>query len=166
MSSVRVDFSRQSGRNEDDEEDLGWGQFAACRGKPSEWFYPQRGKAGEAEQVAATICRVCPVQYPCLQAGMPEEHGMWGGWAAELRWWYRVRVKPCVWCSEPIGARDTRLFCDDQCVAEAVIAVGDDAYRVRTTLDDMIRQARLGIAQQRGRRLAEPAPEPMAVAGG
>lgn len=166
MSSVSLGFTRQSGCGEDEEDQPGWGQFAACQGKPVEWFYPRRGKAAEAEQIAATICRTCPVQYVCLQQGMLEEHGMWGAWAAELRWWVRVRSKPCAWCGTEIGVRQARMFCDDECVAEAVIATGEAAYRVRAHLDDLLQQARLGIAQQRKRRLDEPAPQPMAVAGG
>jgi len=53
-----------------------WRQQAACRGKPTWWWYPTRDEHATA---AIAICRTCPVRSDCLTAGLDEAHGHWGG---------------------------------------------------------------------------------------
>lgn len=60
----------------------GWRQFALCRGMDPELFFPERG--GDAATPKA-ICRECPVQTPCLEDGLHEEHGIWGATSAKQR---------------------------------------------------------------------------------
>ncbi len=68
--------------------DDSWRQRAACRGKPTEWFFAGTGKWGPALEV----CARCPVQRQCLDyVRHPErstrrgdswawaEVGVWGG---------------------------------------------------------------------------------------
>jgi len=54
----------------------------ACRGWPTEWFYPGRGAAGaEAAMRATAICGLCPVRAPCLAfaLNLKDRFGIWGG---------------------------------------------------------------------------------------
>ncbi|HUZ43364.1 MAG TPA: WhiB family transcriptional regulator [Acidimicrobiales bacterium] len=54
-----------------------WTSRAACRGCPSEKFFPATEDPAEAAKV---ICRGCPVQGPCLDHAMRyREAGVWGG---------------------------------------------------------------------------------------
>lgn len=53
-----------------------WKLKAACRGMSPEFFFPGRG---EATVEARRTCAGCPVRADCLEAGMPEKFGMWGG---------------------------------------------------------------------------------------
>lgn len=52
-----------------------WRQKAACRGKPIEWWFPNRHEKTPARQ----ICAGCPVQKPCLDYAL--EHDLLGQWA-------------------------------------------------------------------------------------
>lgn len=58
-----------------------WRKFAACSGKPAEWFedpeYEAQGKA---------VCAVCPVRVECLDDGMyHEDYCLRGGLNEEER---------------------------------------------------------------------------------
>lgn len=53
-----------------------WRERAACKGKPTWWWYPTRGEVPER---ALAVCRACPVRQDCLTAGLNEAHGHWGG---------------------------------------------------------------------------------------
>jgi WhiB family redox-sensing transcriptional regulator len=57
---------------------------AACRGMPTDMFYPEAWRAEElarAEAPAKAVCATCPVQEDCLEWAMRnnESHGVWGG---------------------------------------------------------------------------------------
>jgi WhiB family transcriptional regulator, redox-sensing transcriptional regulator len=57
-----------------------WYRLAACRGAPTDLFFPDPGRADHAAVAEAkAVCAACPVQEPCLVAGMAEYHGIWGG---------------------------------------------------------------------------------------
>lgn len=53
-----------------------WQRKAACRGKPVELFFPERG---ESAGPAKAICAGCPVIEPCAQFSIGESHGIWAG---------------------------------------------------------------------------------------
>lgn len=53
-----------------------WTSEAACAGKPVEWFYPDRG---DTTVKAKKVCRECPVKAECLEYGLSQAHGVWGG---------------------------------------------------------------------------------------
>jgi len=59
-----------------------WAEQAACRGRPLALFFPE---SGESPRAGKRICRHCPVQMPCLVAGMEERHGTWGGFTRNER---------------------------------------------------------------------------------
>lgn len=60
---------------------------AACKGKPTEWWYPEMSKHGEpvsgtAKEQAAralAICATCPVRQECLDAGIDDDWAILGG---------------------------------------------------------------------------------------
>lgn len=52
-----------------------WYLQAACRGKPTSWFFPAKG---EPTARAKAICAECPVIDRCAQAGAGEA-GIWAG---------------------------------------------------------------------------------------
>lgn len=58
-----------------------WQKSAACRGMAahdSDMFFPKSNSL-ELWDRAAAICATCKVQAECLEAGMDEPHGIWGG---------------------------------------------------------------------------------------
>jgi WhiB family redox-sensing transcriptional regulator len=67
------------------EQDLGWQAFAACKVVPegytqAEWtdvFFPGRG--APTMPLAQKVCSTCPVQEECLDFGLAESFGVWGG---------------------------------------------------------------------------------------
>ncbi len=61
-----------------------WQDQAACKGVPTEFFYPG---ADEAPYVIASYCRGCPVRNACLDEAITngETHGIWGGTTWEQR---------------------------------------------------------------------------------
>jgi WhiB family redox-sensing transcriptional regulator len=53
-----------------------WMSEAACRGCPSDSFFPAPEDPAEA---AKTVCRACPVRGPCLDYALRyREAGVWG----------------------------------------------------------------------------------------
>lgn len=58
-----------------------WQDDAACRGMDIRLFYPVEhpGHGWSDAQDAALVCARCPVRAQCLEAGMTELWGIWGG---------------------------------------------------------------------------------------
>lgn len=58
-----------------------WYQKAKCKGKHMEFWYPPVDASNPQQYyfVAKTACDRCPVWDECLEAGMDEQWGMWGG---------------------------------------------------------------------------------------
>lgn len=77
--SVLFDVLRQRPR---------WMARAACRGQPTELFFPVRG---EDVRPALELCRECPVRRECAEyalgstAGTLAVSGIWGGLSARQR---------------------------------------------------------------------------------
>jgi hypothetical protein len=69
---------------------VSWLEQAACRGKPTGWWFPARGDAFTTA-VAKSICARCPVRCACLAAALGEEVeggvsvGIRGGVSAQSR---------------------------------------------------------------------------------
>lgn len=63
---------------------MSWRDEAACKGKPTEWWFPNQG---ETASLALAICKRCPVADECREyadtAG--ERYGVWGGATGRLR---------------------------------------------------------------------------------
>ncbi len=84
--------------------DVSWYDRAACRGEPTDLWFPERG---ESLEIARRICRSCPVAKACLEYAFAgnERIGMYGGWSERER--RKVRVKwrngwrPDGWNDEP-----------------------------------------------------------------
>ena len=69
-----------------------WTQDAACRGLPADWWYPPAPITPQATadmKRAKALCSDCPVQLQCLEAGMGEDYGIWGGLSPKQR--HRIR---------------------------------------------------------------------------
>lgn len=66
-----------------------WHAFALCRGKSALFFgdgqRETKTQRREREQLAKAFCDVCPVQEPCLRAGLQETLGVWGKMSTEER---------------------------------------------------------------------------------
>jgi len=66
-------------------EECDWKLQAACRyhGDAELWFPQVTDRYSIVN--AKKICFECPVRRECLNAGIREEHGIWGGLTAEQR---------------------------------------------------------------------------------
>ena len=66
-------------------QEADWQERALCIGRPIWWFYPEHNSDNRsggllpAERRAKALCARCPVRKECLQMGMTDEHGIWGG---------------------------------------------------------------------------------------
>lgn len=68
-----------------------WLQRAACKGRPTSWWFASPGSSNPDERedaaVAAQICAGCPVKVECSQDA--REHGEYGKWG----FWERYQEK-------------------------------------------------------------------------
>ena len=57
-----------------------WFDLAACKGRRTEIFYPNRGEPGVYD-AAIAICQGCPIRWRCLNLALDnrEMYGVWGG---------------------------------------------------------------------------------------
>jgi WhiB family redox-sensing transcriptional regulator len=61
-----------------DGRDVSWQPRAACRDHPHpELWFPENADSRNLEPYA--ICAACPVRAECLEFGMTERFGIWGG---------------------------------------------------------------------------------------
>jgi WhiB family redox-sensing transcriptional regulator len=61
---------------EPDDPRFAWQLDASCSGLDPELFFPTRG---ESTNEAREVCAGCPVREPCIEMGMAEKNGIWGG---------------------------------------------------------------------------------------
>lgn len=61
-----------------------WMEDAACRGRSTRLFFPERG---DANVLALKICNGCAVQVECLDYALRtgQHHGIWGGTSGKER---------------------------------------------------------------------------------
>ena len=57
---------------------LPWMDEALCTQAPAEMFFPDDTDHAMAFK-AKRICRECPVKQTCLEFGLHQQHGVWGG---------------------------------------------------------------------------------------
>ena len=62
-----------------------WQQSAACRGKPVEMFFVSAHAGVGATREAKIVCAGCPVRAECLDFGITEKFGIFGGLAEKER---------------------------------------------------------------------------------
>ena len=61
---------------------LAWQERAACAGKPTDWWFPGKGESHDA---ARSLCASCPVRAECLEYGLNEKWGVFGGLCPKQR---------------------------------------------------------------------------------
>jgi len=71
---------------------IGWRGEAACRGMDASVFFPETG-GNETAQVAKAICAQCTVRNDCLEAGLHDKFGIWGGTTEAERRRLRRRLR-------------------------------------------------------------------------
>jgi WhiB family redox-sensing transcriptional regulator len=64
-----------------------WLEQAACRGKNTALFFPAQNSMREYRK----ICAKCPVRSQCLELGMSEALGIWGGVSGRERRTIRIK---------------------------------------------------------------------------
>lgn len=80
-----------------------WEDNAACRDKPSGWFFPA---VGELHKAAKSVCAACDVRQECLDFALRnhEHHGVWGGLTPgerqRLEDGAEIRLATCLFCNE------------------------------------------------------------------
>jgi len=67
-----------------------WMQHAACRGMDAALFMPERGDIDTLNEAKA-VCQTCHVRLECLEYGLEEKYGVWGGMAESARRKLRAR---------------------------------------------------------------------------
>lgn len=69
-----------------------WQENAACKDMGNDLFYPNKG---ETQKILAAkkVCAECPVQKECLEMGLEENYGVWGGLTELERKSYRRKHK-------------------------------------------------------------------------
>ena len=101
-----------------------WRNNAACRDEPKHLFYPtSNGPLDFLEGKA--VCAQCPVQKPCLDTGIDDPYGLWGGLDPYERerlrnhkYPTRIRqrvhlIRPCEQCCAPtLMVRSNQRWCD------------------------------------------------------
>jgi hypothetical protein len=108
---------------------------AACRAaiergeaQASDWF-PDRHEY-EALSRAVRICSTCPVTEQCLEAGLRERQGIWGGLSERQRSKLRAGVRHCATCKvELVDAPRQQRYCEP-CARDAIEA-SKRAHRLR-----------------------------------
>lgn len=66
-----------------DDRDRSWIVDAACRDIDTDVFYPEQGMT--VGRTIRRLCQRCPVRIACLDYGLEDEHGVWGGLVPDER---------------------------------------------------------------------------------
>ncbi len=108
-----------------------WRRFAACRDKPTEWWFPENDIKGKPVDYgpALAICATCPAIAACREEHLTEETGVWGGLVPADRRKLARRRRPVLFCPG-CGARvakgrrlaDAVVWCEER-------SCQDEAYR-------------------------------------
>lgn len=71
-----------------------WQKRAACRGMDPNIFFPEKGRNTlKGELGIKAICGPCPVREDCLEFGVRQHYGVWGGLTDKQRRPYRQKYK-------------------------------------------------------------------------
>lgn len=82
-----------------------WHLQATCRGLPSQVFYGGNDQAPLSSKEitrAKTVCGTCPVRRDCLQQGLEEDWGIWGGFTRPERERARKILGTWIWDDEEL----------------------------------------------------------------
>lgn len=73
-----------------------WHDDAACRDKPTRWWFPE---GNESPAHAIKVCRGCPVRVDCLADAYRYDvhHGIWGGLDPDARRRLRLTIAHPTW---------------------------------------------------------------------
>lgn len=66
------------------EDEIKWREQANCIGEDRSMFFPVQGDI-QSLRDAKKICSECHVRLECLELGMTQTHGVWGGLSARER---------------------------------------------------------------------------------
>ena len=67
-----------------------WVVSALCRQVDPDLWFPEQGGGGAAHvKMVKKICRECPVRQECLDLGLDERYGIWGGYSERERRYMR-----------------------------------------------------------------------------
>lgn len=111
-------------------EHQGWRAQAACKGYPTEWWFPERGHSKDEASKARAICARCPVQMDCFQHAMDRiEEGIWGNTNIKERQRFRTPTNSqkrliCQECRRiferaALDSRGMRAYCSRACSRSA-----------------------------------------------
>lgn len=68
-----------------------WQEHAACRGIGTDLFFPPHGDPNHRWKEAKKICEGCLVRAECLEFGLMDRVGVWGGMTEKERRAERIR---------------------------------------------------------------------------
>lgn len=114
-----------------------WHDDAACKGHPTEWWFPD---VGQTAHRAVAICNTCPVIDDCRREHRGEQHGVWHGQVKQFR-----RPRRADHVSNPL---------------KALVALTDDggwmtAHAVQVNADIPTASIHNALARLRARRLVD-----------
>lgn len=69
-----------------------WQDNAACKDTGSAMWFPELYVHPDAAKAAKVVCRTCIVREECLEFGLSEYHGIWGGFSEKERRDIRRRI--------------------------------------------------------------------------
>ena len=78
-----------------------WMEHAACKGMDPELFFPERGTSPDEYAEIRAVCTSCPVREACLDYGMLEKFGFYGGKSERERRELRKARPPSPWNRYP-----------------------------------------------------------------
>ena len=118
-----------------------WRNDAACKGKPTEWWYPPQANIPGPDRNAArakAICAECPVALDCAAYAdnNRERWGIWGGYSIAHRrnaYGVAVRTMKCRTCMNPFEALGTKrtVYCSGECRHEGLMKARRREYANR-----------------------------------
>lgn len=120
-----------------------WTDNAACKGKPTAWWFPLQSDGVSFYARARAVCDGCPVRDECLALAFSYEtnnerrHGMFGGLSPAERAAFadgRLPPRECRSCGTPFQSTDNRkVYCCRTCSqresARRAYAVSADVRR-------------------------------------
>ncbi len=130
---------------------MAWQDHAACRGKPTELFFPERG---QTVKEAKRICSECPVASACEEyvesfPAYMSEHGVWNGKSARQRrrehsaaLEVRQMHSTVCTCGKPVPKR-RRRYCSEACLTLAQIEQNRERRRIKRATGQTFSVSRL-----------------------
>lgn len=145
-------------------DDDAWKQDAACRGKPTRWWFPESNESWSATAVLARhICSTCPVAETCRAVALARhEYGIWGtgqrARAMERRQQPKPPPKPAKQpkplrpASRPLSALSVAILAS---LADGPKHLDEIVEQVRGSIDEgQARRRQSGVLRRRHRHVA------------